>query len=212
VIPCFNEERAIASVVAGVKQHVPAVIVVDDGSTDGTRVEAEKAGGEVLRNQRNLGKGASLRVGWAHVHQKGFEWALSLDGDGQHIPEDIPSFFESAERDRAQLIAGNRMNDPAAMPWLRRFVNRWMSRQLSKAAGTILPDSQCGFRLMDLNAWSGLPMRCDHFEIESEVLIAFLKAGHKVSFVPVRTVYKSEQSKIHPIKDTVRWFKWWRGR
>jgi hypothetical protein len=87
-----------------------------------------------------------------------------------------------------------------------------MSRRLSNASGAELPDSQCGFRLMDLEAWSRLPIRCDRFEIESEVLLAFLKAGHRVSFVPIRTVYKSEQSKINPISDTIRWLKWWRRR
>ena len=98
------------------------------------------------------------------------------------------------------------------MPRIRRFVNRWMSRRLSKAAGAELPDTQCGFRLMNLDAWSHLPIHCDRFEIESEVLLAFLKAGHRVSFVPIRTLYKSEQSKIHPITDTIRWFRWWGNR
>jgi hypothetical protein len=64
---------------------------------------------------------------------------------------------------------------------------------------------------MNLDVWSGLPVKCNHFEIESEVLLAFLKAGFRVEFVPIRTVYKSEQSKINPFSDTIRWFKWWRG-
>ena len=95
------------------------------------------------------------------------------------------------------------------MPWLRRFVNRWMSRRLSKAIGKPLPDSQCGFRLMNLRAWSGLAITATHFEIESEVLLAFLAGGYAVEFVPVRVIYKNEQSKIHPWRDTVRWFRWW---
>jgi glycosyltransferase involved in cell wall biosynthesis len=211
VIPCLNEEAAIGPVVEGVKRRLSTVIVVDDGSTDRTPSEAEAAGATVLRNARNLGKGASLRIGWAHARQKGFSWALCLDGDGQHAADDIPGFFECAARGSAQLIIGNRMTDASAMPWIRRFVNRWMSRRLSKVAGVPLPDSQCGFRLMNLDVWSGLPVQCNHFEIESEVLLAFLKAGFRVEFVPIRTVYKSEQSKINPFSDTIRWFKWWRG-
>jgi glycosyltransferase involved in cell wall biosynthesis len=210
VIPCFNEDATIGSVVTGVKAHVSTVIVVNDGSLDKTAEAAKAADAIVLDNQRNLGKGASLRVGWNHALQIGFSWALSLDGDGQHSPDDIPSFFDCAERESAQLVVGNRMSNPTGMPWIRHFVNGWMSRRLSKAAGAELPDSQCGFRLMDLKAWSRLPIHCDRFEIESELLLAFLKAGHRVSFVPIRTVYKSEQSKINPISDTIRWFKWWR--
>jgi len=209
VIPCLNEQATIESVVADVKRHLPTVFVVDDGSINQTATRAETAGATVLRNGRNLGKGASLRKGWTHAREKDFGWSLSLDGDGQHAAEDIPAFFNCAEQTSATLIVGNRMQDPRSMPWSRRFVNRWMSRRLSKASGTNLPDSQCGFRLINLDIWAGLPVRADHFEIESEVLLAFLKNGDRVEFVPVRTLYKSEQSKIHPVKDTIRWFKWW---
>jgi hypothetical protein len=102
------------------------------------------------------------------------------------------------------------MHDPTSMPWLRRQVNRWMSRQLSKLAGVALSDSQSGFRLMNLDVWSRLPLHTNHFEIESEVLLSFARAGQRVEFVPIRTLYKSEHSKISPLKDTIRWFKWWR--
>ena len=72
-----------------------------------------------------------------------------------------------------------------------------------------MPDSQCGFRLINLEAWSKLRIRANHFEIESETLLAFIRAGYQVEFVPIRVIYKKEQSKIHPVWDTLRWFKWW---
>jgi len=77
-------------------------------------------------------------------------------------------------------------------------------------AGQLLPDSQCGFRLMNLEAWSSLRISASRFEIESEVLLAFVAAGLKVEFVPIRVLYKTEQSKIHPLWDTIRWFRWWK--
>jgi len=141
--------------------------------------------------------------------ERGFAWALCLDGDGQHAVEDISAFFRRAEETSASLIIGNRMQNASAMPWLRRVVNNWMSRRLSQAAGRALPDSQCGFRLMNLEAWSRLAIKTTRFEIESEVLLAFAKAGYKVDFVPIRTIYKGEPSKIHVWRDTMRWFKWW---
>jgi len=104
------------------------------------------------------------------------------------------------------------MQATQAMPWLRQSVNRWMSERLSRVAGRPLPDSQCGFRLLNLKAWSRLSLKTTRFEIESELLLAFLSAGEKVEFVPIRTIYKGEPSKIQPLRDTLRWFKWWWNR
>jgi glycosyltransferase involved in cell wall biosynthesis len=212
VIPCLNEEAAIASLVRAVRGHLPAVLVVDDGSHDRTATLAEQAGALVLSHARTRGKGAALQTGCREALKRGFSWALLMDGDGQHSPDDIRALFECAHRTSAQLVAGNRMTDPARMPLVRRWVNRWMSARLSRAAGRYLPDSQCGFRLMSLKAWSALPLRTTHFEVESEVLLGFVAAGHAVEFVPVQTIYKDEQSKIHPLRDTLRWFRWWRGQ
>jgi hypothetical protein len=86
-----------------------------------------------------------------------------------------------------------------------------MSRELSRLAGCELPDTQSGYRLMRLAAWGEVPLQTDRFEIESELLLAFVRAGRQVSFVPVSVKYLDEQSKIHPWHDTVRWCRWWRG-
>jgi len=209
VIPCFNEARHVAEVIRDVRVHLPDILVVDDGSTDATAVIARLAGAEVLRHESNLGKGAALRAGFENAKERGFAWALMLDGDGQHAAEEMPYFFRRAETSRAMLIAGNRMHDAAAMPWLRRFVNRWMSRRLSNLTGVPLADSQCGFRLVNLDAYSRVSLTTTRFEIESEMLVAFVAERCRVEFVPVRTIYKAEASKIHPLLDTWRWFNWW---
>src|SRR5947209_18443223 len=98
VLPCLNEEATIGRLVEAVRAHVGLVIVVDDGSTDGTSVKSRAAGAEVIRNERSFGKGAALQAGWVQARTLGFTWALTLDGDGQHSPEDIPKFFECAQR------------------------------------------------------------------------------------------------------------------
>jgi glycosyltransferase involved in cell wall biosynthesis len=209
VIPCLNEAASIEEVVRSVRRFVPAVFVIDDGSLDHTGVRAKEAGAEVLRHELPRGKGAALQTGWTHAKECGFKWALTLDGDGQHSTGDVPAFFQSAERTRAQLIVGNRMEKPVGMPGLRRLVNRWMSERISALAGIPLPDSQCGFRLVNLDAWATLPVSAAHFEIESDVLLAFARHEFSVEFVPIEVIYKSEQSKIHPVRDTVRWIRWW---
>jgi len=210
VIPCLDEERTIGSVVTAMRSYVQTVLVIDDGSADRTAELAERAGAEVLRHKCTQGKGAALQAGWQRAHDLGFTWALTLDGDGQHCPDDVPGFFKCAESTSAMLVVGNRMGNAASMPWLRRVVNRWLSRRLEKLAGRPLPDSQCGFRLMRLDSWAALPITAMHFEIESEVLLRFLVEGLRVEFVPIQAIYKGEQSKIHPWKDTVRWFRWWK--
>jgi glycosyltransferase involved in cell wall biosynthesis len=210
VIPCFNEGASIAALVRAVRQQLPLVIVVDDGSTDDTSALAAAAGATVLSHARNLGKGAALKIGLSAALARGFEWGLTMDGDGQHRPQDVPAFLCCAEQANVRLVIGNRMHNPQAIPWLRRQVNRWMSRRLSERAGQFLPDSQCGFRLVNLKVWAGVPLETDHFEIESEMLLAFVRAGYRVEFVPIQVVGRGRSSHIHPVADSLRWWKWWR--
>jgi glycosyltransferase involved in cell wall biosynthesis len=209
VIPCYNEAATIAAVVVEVRAQLPTVIVVDDGSTDGTARAAVAAGAEVIRHECNRGKGAALTGGLRRARELGFAWALVMDGDGQHAPADIPRLLAKAEQSEAALVIGNRMHSSSQMPWLRRVVNRWMSRRLSCRARMELPDTQCGFRLMRLDVWAALRLETTHFEIESEALLAFIRTGHSVEFVPIQVIYKREQSKIHPLRDGWRWLRWW---
>jgi glycosyltransferase involved in cell wall biosynthesis len=211
VIPCLDEAATIAALVREAGRHLPIVMVVDDGSTDGTARLAAAAGAEVIVHPVNRGKGAALKTGLSLAFQRGLSWAVTLDGDGQHQAQDIPALLACAERTGARLVVGNRLRAAAAMPWLRRQVNRWMSRQLSRQAGCALPDTQCGFRLVDLKAWSGLRLAAEHFEAESEMLLAFLAAGHQVEFVPIQVIGRGTRSHIRPWADSIRWWKWWRA-
>jgi glycosyltransferase involved in cell wall biosynthesis len=210
VISCFNEAERIAAVVTQIRRYLPQVIVVDDGSSDATEQIAVNCGAKVVRLPQNQGKGAALRTGWRRAQEGGFTWVLMLDGDGQHAPDDAPEFFSCANRTGSHLVVGNRMAHAEAMPWLRRQVNLWMSRQISALTGVALPDSQCGFRLAHLETLLGLRLMTTHFEIESEVLTAFLAAGHRVEFVPVQTIYHKGPSRIRPIPDAWRWWRWLR--
>ncbi len=211
VIPCLDEELTIGTLVRAVRRRLATVLVVDDGSRDATAQVAAEAGAKVISHHRNLGKGAALKTGLAAALGQGFAWAVVMDGDGQHDPEDIPVFFEKFLATGSALVVGNRMGAAASIPWIRRQVNRWMSRRISLRAGRELPDTQCGFRLMDLSVWAALPCRAKHFEAESEMLLAFLEAGYGVEFVPIRVIGRAAHSHINPITDTWRWWRWWRG-
>ena len=211
VIPCFNEGATIAALVGAARRQLPVVIVVDDGSTDDTPRQAARAGAMVISHGRNLGKGAALRTGLSRALKLGFDRAVTMDSDGPHSPDDLPDLLRCMEESGALLVVGNRMQQARAMPWLRRRVNIWMSRKLSQRAGRILPDTQSGFRVIHLPTWSTLPLNAERFEVESEMLMAFVAADHPVAFVPVQVIPPGRDSHIRPVTDTLRWWKWWRG-
>jgi len=210
VIPCLNESAGIAALVAAVRRQVPSVFVVDDGSTDATARLAELAGAVVLPHARNLGKGAALQTGLAHALKSGFVWAVMLDGDGQHAPEDLPALWRCVEMTGARMVIGDRMGEAHKMPALRRWVNRCMSRVISLQTGGFLPDTQSGFRLIHLPTWATLPLEARKFEVESEMLLAFLAAGERVEFAPVRVRPSNRASHICPLADALRWLAWWK--
>jgi glycosyltransferase involved in cell wall biosynthesis len=219
IIPCFNEAATIGALVEAARPHVLAVWVADDGSSDTTRMAAERAGAVVRRSETNLGKGAALRDGLGALRAAGFEWALTLDGDGQHDAAEIPKFLAQIAAENlgnakgVDLVIGNRMPEAGLMSGVRRVVNRWMSRKISARLGLDCPDSQCGFRLVRLEAWAQLQsrIRANHYEVESEMLTEFARAGFKIAFVPVRVLHAPRPSRIRPVTDSMRWFAWWLG-
>ena len=149
LIPCYFEEKRIRDVAERAHAQLDTVLVVDDGSTDGTESEARAAGVEVIRHTVNQGKGAAIKTGLRELSARaGIEYALILDGDGQHLPEEIPAFIEAANRTHAPMLVGTRMSDTRTMPFVRRMTNRFMSWQISRVCGQPVPDSQCGFRMI----------------------------------------------------------------
>ena len=210
VIPCLNEAAAIGHVVRAVQAFLPQTLVIDDGSSDDTSDVARAVGAVVLRHDRPQGKGSALRTGWKYASDHGFSWVLCLDGDGQHAPDDIPRFLDRAAAGDVALVVGERMHAPGSMPIVRRLTNRFMSWRLSRLAGVRLTDTQCGFRLMHLPPLERLTINTDCFEIESDVLVQFATAGLGIAFVPIQVIYADERSKIRPLRDTFRWWKWLR--
>jgi glycosyltransferase involved in cell wall biosynthesis len=208
VVPCLDEASTIHHVVSGLKGRVRSVVVVDDGSTDGTSAVARRSGAEVLRNERTLGKGAAMAAGWTRALELGAEWCLFLDGDGQHDPAEADQFRQPAERG-ARLVIGNRMTQPGMMPGVRRFTNRWVSRRVSELAGCRVPDALCGYRLVHLPSLQRLQLTSRRYEIESDMTVAFGRSGFPIASVPIHSRYLAERSKISPLWDTLRWFRWY---
>jgi len=206
IIPAFNEASGIASVVEKTRQFAKHVVVVDDGSTDGTEEKAKAAGAEVIRHERNMGKGASLMSGFAFAREHHCDLVITLDADGQHEPEEILRFLDTYKRTRIPVLIGNRMWNPQSMPLLRRWTNLYMSRLLSRIMKTYLPDTQCGFRLYRSDILPYAPTGSQRFAMESEILLQLALRDFRMDSVRIATIYRGEKSRINPMVDTVRFF------
>ena len=207
IIPAHEEERFIEGVIRGVRAHVERVIVVDDHSLDNTAAAAAAAGATVIRHSQQLGKGAAIKTGLRQAAAERYEYFLFLDGDGQHDPNEIPTFLAKIGRSQTDLVVGNRMINPATMPWVRRLTNRFMSWQISNLCHLELPDSQCGYRLARERLLPVLLQSSDGFAFETECLLLAARGGFSIDFVPIRAIYRAEQSKIRPARDTLGYFQ-----
>lgn len=208
LIPGYNEAKNIPRVISAVRSRGFSVLVIDDGSGDDMAVQARHAGAEVLSYTPNQGKGVALRRGMEYFLEKtSYRAVIFMDADGQHDPADLDVFLKALDAPAADVVIGNRMQDPKGMSRVRRFTNKFMSAILSLAARQRVPDTQCGYRAIRREALSRLKLQTAHFEIESEIILEAARAGCGILSVPVRSVYEGGASHIHPARDTARFFK-----
>jgi len=190
VIPAFQATATIGHVVTRTRATLPdaQVIVVDDGSTDGTGEEGRGKGASVLTHPRNRGKGVALRTGIARACADGADLIVTLDADGQHPPQEIPRLLAPLAEGRADLVLGARRRD-GVMPLSRRFTN-WLSATLaSRIAGQRLHDAQTGFRAFTRTVVEHIKPAGDRYEYEANFLLDALRAGYRVASVEVPTIY-----------------------
>ncbi len=211
VIPAYQDENHIGGIARRTRERLDHVVVVDDGSTDRTGERAREAGAEVIVHDQNRGKGEAIKTGLAHwlgTANPQIDWVILLDSDGQHLPEEIDRFLSTAASlTRPTFFIGNRMNDVARMPFLRRVVNRYMSDQISRICGQKIPDTQCGYRMLHRQLIPDMLGGGHRFDYETEVLIITSRKGYAIESVPITTVYTDQVSKIHPVRDAFRFFK-----
>jgi len=214
VIPAYQDEKHIGDIVRRTRERLDYVLVVDDGSTDQTAQRAREAGAEVIVHYQNRGKGEAIKTGLGHWLAREVTWVSLLDSDGQHLPEEIDRFLAAAAcATQPTFLIGNRMNDLTGMPFIRRVVNRYMSSKISRLCGQNIPDTQCGFRMVGRHLVPELLSGGNRFEYETEVLIIASRKGYRIESIPITTVYSDQVSKIHPMRDALRFLKlMWRYR
>ena len=206
VIPAYNEAATIRDVVIRALAHVEPVIVVDDGSTDGTADVLADLPVTVLRNPRNQGKAASLRLGLARALRNGASAVITLDGDGQHEPEDIPRLVSASLKNPGCIVVGTRLHEKDNIPRARYLANRFANFCVMLAAGRWYPDSQSGFRIYPASVLRALELEGNHsarFVFDTEILVDATYMGVASVAVPIAAIYgpQTRLSYFRPVRD-----------
>ncbi len=209
IVPGLNCSQSIGEVISKTRDYLPLVLTIDDGSQDETAIAASNAGAVVFRHEVNQGKGAALRTGFRMALQKGFDHAITLDGDGQHDPSDIPLFLDVRDRFPDVMILGARDMESSDIPFTSRLGNCIANFFVNLSARQRLPDTQCGFRLYPLKSIEQLSLRGKGYELESEVIVRASKRGIRFHSIPITTLYPPGQKRtthFHLYRDTLQIF------
>ncbi len=208
VIPTYNNDRTLGGVIAGVRRYCADIFVVNDGSTDRTaEVLASTEGIRTIAYARNRGKGYALRRGLRAAREAGFRYALTIDSDGQHYPDDIARFIERIERRPDTLLIGARNLTADNMPARNTFANRFSNFWYLVETGRRLEDTQSGFRLYPLRQLGRLRSLCSRYEFEVEVIVRAAWRGVEVENIPVKVYYAPDGERVshfRPLRDFTR--------
>jgi glycosyltransferase involved in cell wall biosynthesis len=209
LIPAYNEGATIRDIASRCLQQLEQVIVVDDGSTDDTVEQLDGLPITILKNQINSGKAACLWKGMQHALEPNIQSIITLDGDGQHSPEDVPLLIKAANENKDHLVIAARLNNREQAPSARLKANNFADFWVSWAAGQKITDSQSGFRLYpaSLFANEALSVNTKHgFVFESEIIIDAVRLGFRCHTVAIDSVYHSgaRASHFRPVADITR--------
>jgi glycosyltransferase involved in cell wall biosynthesis len=205
VIPAYNEAMTIRDIASRACIYTDLVVIVNDGSTDNTVNSLDGLPVTILSNPSNIGKGESLIRGARHAIEKGADFVITLDGDGQHRPDDIPLLLEAATHYPGMIIIAARLRGRSEAPPLRRFANKFADFWISWAAGHHIRDTQSGFRLYPSMAFKQCTGNATGFTFESEILINASRCGIFTHSVAIDTIYDKQARPSHykPASDTL---------
>ncbi len=206
LVPAYRCSGTVGGVIRNLRAHVGEILVVDDGSRDGTADEARAAGARVLERPENGGKGCALRDGLADLLARAFTHVAFVDADGQHDPDDLPALL-SAARSGADFVVGSRLKDPATMPAKNFWANTIGDKVLSRMTGLPIEDGQSGYRVIATRLLRRLRLRANRYSIENEILIKAAPHVERFATVPVKTIYGPARSHYRPFRDT--WVTSW---
>lgn len=208
LIPTYNNAGTLGQVIDGVAQYTRHIIVVNDGSTDGTPgILARYNFLQVVSYPQNAGKGMALRRGFQFAAEKGYDYAITIDSDGQHYPDDLPVFLEKLAETPGALIIGARNMEQASVPGKSSFGHKFSNFWFWVETGIKAPDTQSGYRLYPVRRLGGMRFFTTKYEFEIEVIVRAAWAGIPVRFVPVKVYYAPKETRVshfRPFRDFSR--------
>lgn len=204
IIPTYNNQATIAHVISESLVYTSHVIVVNDGSTDGTDGILREFGNKihVIRHPQNLGKGMALRNGFAEALGKGYDHAITIDSDGQHFPSDFSIFLEKLDHDKDVLIIGARNMRSENVPGGSSFGNKFSNFWFKVETGISLPDTQSGYRAYPIRKMEKMRFFSSRFEFEIEVIVKAAWKGIRVISVPVKVFYAKQGERVSHFRPT----------
>lgn len=192
-IPTYNEQKHVTRVLQRVLQFAEHVLVIDDGSTDGTPCLLPRSPVEVIRHAVNRGYGRSLMDAFRWAEVDGYDWVITMDCDEQHEPEAIPSFVEAARAGTHDVISGSRYLEPAdgddSPPANRRRINAIITREVNERLGLSITDAFCGFKAYRLAALRRLSLDVSGYAFPMQFWAQAAAAGLRIREIPVRLIY-----------------------
>jgi len=214
LIPAYNEEKYIKSVIENCSVYGLDIIVVNDGSFDDTSkilnllLKKNNLKLIVLEHEKNKGKGEALKTGFDYALKNNYYGVITLDADGQHSIEEINNFINEIKKNDLDIIVGSRFENTKGMPFIRLAANLFTSWVISVIAFKKINDVQSGFRFIKHTVIEKVKLETSNFDTEPELLIKASWYGFKISNIPIKTIYHDElKSHINPIKDTLKFLK-----
>ena len=203
-IPAFNEGKVIDKVIKDCLKFSNEVVVCDDGSMDNTYEVADSAGADVIRHEKNIGKGESLRSLFKFARHSNHDIIVTIDGDGQFLPEEIPKLVKNIEENKSDVVVGYRFNNTRDMPEYRKFGNKMLDRMTNMVEELSVRDTQSGFRAYSKKVIENIDFKMKGFGSDAEILIDATKKGFRISEEKITVIYDTgaKTSTKNPISHT----------
>ena len=209
VVPIYNSEKYLSELFTRIMEYFPSrnIFAVNDASEDNSVDVCKKIGVDLIDLTINCGKGNALQIGFKAAIEEGYKFVFTIDSDLQHKPDDFPNFIQKQNELDLELVIGKRDFSNKKMPFHRICSNTLTSWVVSRASKQKILDSQCGFRLYNLEILKGMKFQTKRYQFETEIILKIAKKNGKVGFTPIETIYDGQKSYISGMRDIKNFIK-----